>query len=127
ARFAPLRRPRRIVGAGRVVHHSGCRPCFRSRVIAADSRNRRLSDCHRHFWALQMTDPSSHEQTRRRWKWLALIPLVPVLAFAALFAFDWYQGQRAWREACAEADRLDPGWKWEDLLARRPELPADRD
>lgn len=50
-----------------------------------------------------------------------------MLAFAALFGFDWYWGERAWRAACAEADRLDPGWKWEDLLARRPELPADRD
>jgi len=74
-----------------------------------------------------MTDSSPRETPRRRWRRLALIPLLPVLAFAGLYALDWYQGQRAWREACAEADRLDPGWRWEDLLARRPEPPADRD
>src|SRR5262245_5244745 len=74
-----------------------------------------------------MTEPSPQQKPRRRWWRLALIPLVPVLAVAALYAFDWYQGQRAWREACAEADRLDPGWRWEDLLARRPALPEDRD
>jgi hypothetical protein len=33
----------------------------------------------------------------------------------------------AWIEACGEADRLDPGWRWEDLLARRTILPADCD
>jgi hypothetical protein len=77
--------------------------------------------------AFKMSNPLPQKNPRRRWRRLALIPLVPVLAFAGLFAFDWYQGHRAWREACAEADRLDPGWRWEDLLARRPELPADRD
>jgi hypothetical protein len=65
--------------------------------------------------------------SRRRWRWLALIPLIAALLLGGLLVFDRYQAERAWREACAEADRLDPGWKWEDLLARRPELPADRD
>ncbi len=32
-----------------------------------------------------------------------------------------------WSEACAEADRVDPGWRWDELLARRPSLSADQD
>src|SRR5436190_13911206 len=74
-----------------------------------------------------MTDPSPQEKPRRRWRWLALIPLAAALLLGGLLVFDRYQAERAWQDACAEADRLDPGWKWEDLLARRPELPADRD
>jgi hypothetical protein len=41
--------------------------------------------------------------------------------------FGRQSSDQLWAEACAEADRLDPGWRWEDLLARRPILPADRD
>src|SRR5436190_10901886 len=74
-----------------------------------------------------MTDPPPHEKPRRRWRWLALIPLAAALLLGGLLVFDRYQAERAWEDACAEADRLDPGWKWEDLLAQRPELPANRD
>jgi hypothetical protein len=41
--------------------------------------------------------------------------------------FGWKSGESAWQQACEEADRLDPGWRWEDLLSRKSELPADRD
>jgi hypothetical protein len=45
---------------------------------------------------------------------------------AAFLAYDRWQQQRAWQEACAEADRLDPGWRWDDLRAARPPLPPKR-
>ena len=45
---------------------------------------------------------------------------------AVLIAYDHWQQQRAWREACAEADRLDPGWRWPDLAAAWPALPDER-
>lgn len=41
--------------------------------------------------------------------------------------FERRRAERIWKEACAEADRLDPGWKWDDLLSRRPELSKDCD
>jgi len=41
--------------------------------------------------------------------------------------FGRKSSDQSWFEACAEADRVDPGWRWEDLLARRPILPADCD
>jgi hypothetical protein len=33
---------------------------------------------------------------------------------------DVFMARKAWTDACAEADRLDPGWRWDDLLAARP-------
>jgi hypothetical protein len=35
----------------------------------------------------------------------------------------WYTGERQLGSAAAEADRLDPGWRWEDLQARRRPMP----
>src|SRR5262249_39058911 len=34
--------------------------------------------------------------------------------------------ERDWQAACAEADRLDPGWRWDDLHARRPPVPVEQ-
>jgi ABC-type transport system involved in multi-copper enzyme maturation permease subunit len=64
---------------------------------------------------------------RRRRKrlvhWLAL-PLLPALAWYAYLAFA---AEREWRQAVAEADRVDPGWRWEELQARRAVVPPARD
>jgi hypothetical protein len=38
-----------------------------------------------------------------------------------------YSNEDAWKKACDEADRLDPGWRWDELQARRPLLPCDGD
>ncbi len=40
--------------------------------------------------------------------------------------FEMHRTDKAWADACAEADRLDPGWRWQDLLATRPVAPDDR-
>jgi hypothetical protein len=72
-------------------------------------------------------DTGSIARPRRRWRSrfaLASVALVGLLAFG--FWLDHYLEERAWRAACAEADRLDPGWRWDDLLAARPNPPDDR-
>ena len=61
-------------------------------------------------------------------RWLPRLFLVGVvLAAAALgvwFYFD-YAWERQLRDACAEADRLDPGWRFGDLDRSRPAVPDD--
>ena len=32
-----------------------------------------------------------------------------------------------WRQSCAEIDELDPGWRWDDLTAKRPSLSPEED
>jgi hypothetical protein len=44
----------------------------------------------------------------------------------AYLAIDDWCGWREWAAACAEADRLDPGWRWEDLVAHMPAIPDER-
>src|SRR5207248_1408519 len=62
---------------------------------------------------------------RRRWRWR----VVSVVSIFALIVgglwFDDYLSRKAWTDACAEADRLDPGWRWDDLMAARPSEPSD--
>jgi hypothetical protein len=41
-------------------------------------------------------------------------------------AYDDWQGRRDWVAACAEADRLDPGWRWEELLAGMPAISDEQ-
>jgi hypothetical protein len=63
--------------------------------------------------------------SRSRWrKWLvwASIALLFVLALALWFVFTYLAHQRELREAVAVADRLDPGWRFEDLEAARAEV-----
>jgi hypothetical protein len=54
---------------------------------------------------------------------------VAVTAFVGLvavfFVYDNWRQQRAWQEACAEADQLDPGWRWSELTAG-PGLPDEQ-
>jgi hypothetical protein len=53
------------------------------------------------------------------------------VALAALLCggqwLDRWLAERDWLAACAEADRLDPGWRWEQLRAALPALPASHD
>jgi hypothetical protein len=55
---------------------------------------------------------------RRRACLLGLALLALVVLVIALTLFQRWKERRDWREACAEADRLDPGWRWEDLEAK---------
>jgi hypothetical protein len=71
--------------------------------------------------------PTEHGTPRRRW-WLWLVAVIVgiVLLIAGGFWMDNYLAEKAWADACAEADRLDPGWRWDDLMAARPIPPDDR-
>jgi hypothetical protein len=54
---------------------------------------------------------------------LALVVLIA--AFVGWLLYDHYVKERALREAEAEADRLDPGWRFHELEAARPPAPPD--
>lgn len=60
---------------------------------------------------------------RRLWKLLAVAAIIPVAVVAALVGYDRWQDRRVWAAACAEADRLDPRWRWQDLQADRETIP----
>jgi hypothetical protein len=64
---------------------------------------------------------------RRRW----LLRLGVLVALGIGFCvgmsayFDW-RARQEWAEACVEADRLDPGWRWDVLTATQPSAPEGR-
>src|SRR5437764_9996403 len=61
---------------------------------------------------------------RRRWpRRLALVLLIVLGTPLLVIGFGRWQEGRAWRVACAEADTLDPGWRWDELVASRPSVP----
>src|SRR5215204_99304 len=64
--------------------------------------------------------PSRH----RRWLRRILLGCVALagLVVGGLWLDRWLEDYD-WRAACAEADRLDPGWRWADLTADRPDVP----
>jgi hypothetical protein len=65
---------------------------------------------------------------RRRhwWRWLIVAFVGLIVLTAGGFWMLQYFDNKAWTDACAEADRLDPGWRWDNLMAARPIPPADR-
>src|SRR5437764_4244739 len=73
-----------------------------------------------------VTAPRPAAPWRRRTRRIALA-FVALAGLCAAFVVHARRLEReAWREACAEADRLDPGWRWDGLLAARPEVPDER-
>jgi hypothetical protein len=41
--------------------------------------------------------------------------------------FNFTSSSAAWESGCAEIDRIEPGWRWEDVLNEQPTLAADCD
>jgi hypothetical protein len=67
--------------------------------------------------------------TRSCWRWpkrVALGLLVLLLLGGGYISLIFYLAGKEWREAAAEADWLDPGWRWEDLEANRAAVPDER-
>jgi hypothetical protein len=67
--------------------------------------------------------PLPRAKTRRTLRWWAILVGALLLAVAAGLYLAMYLSDRQLREAIAEADRLDPGWRFEDLEAARAPVP----
>jgi hypothetical protein len=65
-------------------------------------------------------------QVRRRWTWYLIVVLLVFVVLPVSFIFFMINlSSRRIREAEAEADRLDPGWRLVDLQAARAQIPDD--
>ncbi len=61
---------------------------------------------------------------RTRWRRrITLALLVLVVAAGGGIGLMFYLAEHQWHEAVAEADRLDPGWRFEELESRRDVIP----
>jgi hypothetical protein len=65
---------------------------------------------------------------KRRWILLAIVlfVLIPASALVGWIFYSKHQAKLALEEAIAESDRLDPGWRLEDIEKRRTALPPER-
>ncbi len=67
---------------------------------------------------------------RRRWRRAVVFGAVGLGLLAVLmvgyFVYQGHVAEQALKDAIAEADRLDPGWRLEELEARRVMLPAEK-
>jgi hypothetical protein len=64
---------------------------------------------------------------KRRWiTGLGLLVAFGISSYVGLMGFLDWRARREWAEACAEADRLDPGWRWEELVAGTPRASGRR-
>jgi hypothetical protein len=74
--------------------------------------------------------PTVATKPRRRLLRLIVRGLLVVVAVIGLYlaylAYEEWRARREWVEACAEADRLDPGWRWEELIAKMPAVPDEQ-
>jgi hypothetical protein len=73
-----------------------------------------------------VTPPPIRRPRRWRWKTWLLAALVLVGVPLGYLKYRTWAGERDLREALAETDRLDPGWRLQDLRARRRPIPDDR-
>ena len=61
---------------------------------------------------------------QRRGRWLLVLPLLaPVLLLAGGYLYFSFVAHRQLREAIAEAERLDPHWRLEEVEADRADVP----
>jgi hypothetical protein len=60
---------------------------------------------------------------RSRLRWILLGVVVVIAAIVGVCAYVIHEQDRELREAIAEADRLDPGWRFENLQGGRSQVP----
>jgi hypothetical protein len=60
---------------------------------------------------------------RRRWRWIILGALAALAAGLGVYTYLEFTSESELLAAIAEADRLDPGWRFEDIEAARPSIP----
>jgi hypothetical protein len=63
---------------------------------------------------------------RRRWLVLGVLLLLPAGVGVVLYVQASRSADRELREALADIDRRDPGWRFEDLEAKRPAIPDEQ-
>src|SRR5262249_41322987 len=66
---------------------------------------------------------------RRARRWLVRVVILVLLFVCGYVGFCFWQNardRRDWQEACAEADALDPGWRYEPLAASLPSIPDEQ-
>jgi hypothetical protein len=69
--------------------------------------------------------PAKKRGSRRRWLLIAGVVALPVLALAAIHFYIDHLADLNLQEALAEADRLDPNWRLDDLEASRADYPDE--
>jgi hypothetical protein len=78
-----------------------------------------------------MSEPALREEApaavprRSRLRRVLLGVALIAAAVVGVCAYILYEQDRELREAIAEADRLDPGWRFEDMQARRENVPDE--
>lgn len=71
-------------------------------------------------------NPRDRNTPRRLLIRLGLLVAVGIGLCIGLLGYLEWRERREWADACAEADRLDPDWRWEELAAKQPTMPAER-
>src|SRR5258708_4848551 len=77
-------------------------------------------------WSCKMgKDPRS--AGRFRWlKWLGIGFLTLLIVGLSFRSYVTSLGKRRFEAAAAELDASDPGWRWEDIEARRETIPPEK-
>jgi hypothetical protein len=74
---------------------------------------------------LAITPARTQPFWKRRLFWASLGLLFLFSVLGTVYGVAWVAAQRALQEALAEADRLDPGWRLQDLEAQRAPVPDE--
>jgi hypothetical protein len=69
--------------------------------------------------------PPVRGRHRRRWRWAVVCAAIVAVAGAGICAYFVFMSDRDLHEAIAEADRLDQGWRFEEIQAARVAVPDD--
>src|SRR5689334_22782902 len=73
-----------------------------------------------------VSKPRPVRRWRRRLLWLLLTPAFAAAGLWGYVAWHQYRAGVRLADALAEADRLDPGWRIDDIQAHRAVVPDDR-
>src|SRR5438128_3805730 len=70
--------------------------------------------------------PTTTSRRRRRWPWYVVAAFgLPLLFLAGGYWYLYWSSGRETETALAETDRLDPGWRLDDLEAAREILKPE--
>jgi hypothetical protein len=74
-----------------------------------------------------MASPPVPDRRRRWWRRRFVVPallvLIPLAGYAMMAAVLYVIAERQYWAAASEADRLDPGWRFAEVMARRARVP----